>query len=316
MFPDPSVRGSLVRVTKPLRCADWALAMSVDPVGTAGRHIGYLLVEWPLPWPPDVNEIAELTEVHQAIRRMGVRMQTVCATDGAAHDQARIVIYRQPFDDGWHRPHVGIERTVEPAHIAAQALDLVMTFDGDPVRGTDVLICGHGRRDVCCGSKGTALAAKLGRIPDALGDGVRLWRTSHLGGHRFAPTALVLPDATSWAFLDATALTQIVTRAAPPSGFSGCYRGCTGLANAPAQAVERAVLCEAGWRVLDRPRRAIQALGGEVTFEIREANGSLSAWRAIVTEGRRLPVASCGTPADRVEEAAEMLVGSFEPLTT
>ena len=50
--------------------------------------------------------------------------------------------------------------------------------------------------DRCCGSLGTALAQELLADPLQLGDDVRVWRTSHTGGHRFAPTALVLPQGT------------------------------------------------------------------------------------------------------------------------
>lgn len=57
--------------------------------------------------------------------------------------------------------------------------------------GTDpvLLVCTHAKRDQCCALEGRpildALAGELG--PDAL------WECSHLGGHRFAPTTLLLP---------------------------------------------------------------------------------------------------------------------------
>lgn len=60
---------------------------------------------------------------------------------------------------------------------------------GNPVSGPIVLVCAHGRRDACCARLGPplfdALAQRL--APD------RLWQSSHLGGHRFAPNVLVLP---------------------------------------------------------------------------------------------------------------------------
>lgn len=55
-----------------------------------------------------------------------------------------------------------------------------------------VLVCTHGSRDRCCGVLGGAIFAQLKNqlrpiLPDAV------WQVSHLGGHRFAPTALCLP---------------------------------------------------------------------------------------------------------------------------
>ena len=50
------------------------------------------------------------------------------------------------------------------------------------------LVCVHGRRDRCCAQRGmpvfSAFAAQVGQAA---------WQTSHLGGHRFAATLVVLP---------------------------------------------------------------------------------------------------------------------------
>ncbi len=52
-----------------------------------------------------------------------------------------------------------------------------------------LLVCGHGKRDVCCARLGPPLA---GELAGHLGSD-RVWQSSHLGGHRFAPNAVVLP---------------------------------------------------------------------------------------------------------------------------
>lgn len=51
-----------------------------------------------------------------------------------------------------------------------------------------VLVCTHGSRDRCCGVLGGVIFRQLNQL---LGDVV--WQVTHLGGHRFAPTALCLP---------------------------------------------------------------------------------------------------------------------------
>lgn len=61
-----------------------------------------------------------------------------------------------------------------------------------------LLICVNGKRDQCCALKGIALASRLSDNPD----GDTVWLSSHLGGHRFAPTALSLPMAQALARLD------------------------------------------------------------------------------------------------------------------
>ncbi|MFP5072671.1 sucrase ferredoxin [Pseudonocardia nantongensis] len=70
----------------------------------------------------------------------------------------------------------------------------------DMARAEPVLfVCGHGGRDRCCVIEGRPLAAELA------GSGVDVWECSHLGGHRFAPTALVLPSGYAYGRLDVSA---------------------------------------------------------------------------------------------------------------
>lgn len=292
------------------KCAEWARSAAIDPVGTAGAHSGYVLVEWPLPWPRDVGEIGELQPLVNALRDTGFRLQAVCAAEGL-DDRARVVVYRQPSDDGWCRTSIGVERLVHATRLVDEAVDLVETNDGDVIGGIDLLICGHGRRDVCCGSKGVQLVNRM-HGDGGLGRDIRLWRTSHLGGHRFAPTALVLPDATLWAFLDERSLAAIVNRSADPEDVGAGYRGCSALLSPAAQAVERAVLIEVGWSLLDCDRRAVHQGPNRIRLEVRDLDGSGSTWDATVVEGRHMPIPQCGHPLDEARDTtAEIIVSSL-----
>ena len=65
-----------------------------------------------------------------------------------------------------------------------------------------VLVCTNGARDACCARAGRPAAALLHQrlTPRRTGlfargpVGADVWEASHLGGHRFAPTAVVLPQ--------------------------------------------------------------------------------------------------------------------------
>ena len=59
---------------------------------------------------------------------------------------------------------------------------------GEPVTEPVLLICTNGRRDPCCAVAGRALAERLAAQRPG-----QVYECSHLGGHRFAPTAMVLP---------------------------------------------------------------------------------------------------------------------------
>ena len=64
-----------------------------------------------------------------------------------------------------------------------------------------LLVCTNGRRDVCCAVRGRPVA--LDAAAAAPG---RVWEASHTGGHRFAPTGVLLPHGATLARLDADAV--------------------------------------------------------------------------------------------------------------
>jgi hypothetical protein len=303
--------------SNPLRCAVVTRAGAVDPVGTAGSYAGYLLVEWPLPWPRDIGDIAELAPLHEALASTGIRLQALVPLD-AGSGTRRAVFYRRP-DDG---PFRGFERTecVVPAEqIVAEAIDLVTAAAPGRARvqadvGDDVLVCTHGQRDVCCGSMGTSLALELLADQVGFGNGARLWRTSHTGGHRFAPTAIVLPQGTVWAYLDAATLRRIVTRDGPLDDLLPRYRGCAGVGPPMVQAVEREVFAAIGWSWLDHRRQGSIVGDGRVRLEALAPDGSASAWEATVRPGRTLPVPECGRPLDEAKKSeTEWRVSDLRP---
>jgi len=89
-------------------------------------------------------------------------------------------------------------------------LDFAALAAGDPIGGEPVakpvlLVCTNGKRDRCCALLGRALTLDLAEAMAALApaDGVEIWESNHLGGHRFAPTAVVLPTGYAYGRLDA-----------------------------------------------------------------------------------------------------------------
>ena len=290
------------------RCAEWAREMGVDPVGTAGLYGGFLLVEWPLPWPRDASEVEALGAVHEALAGTGIRLQLVVPRADAP-TRTTVLHRRTPDAAGWFTRFDRVARAVDPGDVAAAAADLVATGTGDTEPFTDVLVCGHGARDRCCGSLGTALA--LGSL--AAGRIVR--RTSHTGGHRFAPTGIVLPDATTWAFLDDESLARIVDRNGPLDDLLPRYRGCAALGPPAVQAVERVAFGEIGWSWLDHRRRGIELGDGRVRLEAVSPTGEELTWEAEVEPGRLLPVPECGRPPESAPKSeAEVVVRTASAL--
>jgi len=288
-----------------VRCSAWARSELLDPIGSAGSYLGFLLVEIPLPWPRDVNEVPEVADLGDLLHGRRLRVQALVPDSGPRKVVAHV---RSGLGDGRFSSFVRREAAVVDGDLRA-AVSAALGGNGaagaaaseggtadEGWRGgeRDLLVCTHGRRDVCCGSMGTDLAVRARALD--LPDGVRRWRTSHTGGHRFAPTFVVLPEATAWAFADLDLLSQVMWRRGSVADVVDRYRGCSGLGGARIQALEREVLRMVGWDLLDRPRVGRELGDGLVELEVDNPDGTSDRWRGVVTPGRTLPVPDCMRP--------------------
>lgn len=118
--------------------------------------------------------------------------------------------------------------------------------DGTEASGPVLLVCTNGRRDLCCALAGRDLVRDLA---EHLG-GDALWESSHLGGHRFAPTALVLPWGTVYGRVGADDALAAVAAAGRGELASEGLRGRSTWTRA-GQAAELAVRRLTGERALD-----------------------------------------------------------------
>ncbi len=289
-----------------LRCSPWTQRQGVDPVGSATPFDALVLVEWPLPWPKDVGDIPELAEAAADPRAvvMAVVPRDIDGTGGT-----RVVHHRRV---GTHRV-VGVDhvvpRTDVPALLAGLLEDVAADSSGRPTAvgaaPAEVLVCGHGRRDPCCGRWGTLLHAELlARAPH-----VRVWRCSHTGRHRFAPTAITLPLGRAWAWADADLLVGVVDRSGEVADLVPHDRGTAALPMW-AQPVERALFAQQGWAWADAEITLVEVdvaedLGSaRVELGWRMADGA--TWSAIgeVVVTRSVPVLVCGESPEAAKKAS------------
>jgi len=289
------------------RCSPWTRAQGVDPIGSAPRFDALILVEWPLPWPHDVADIPELAAASTA---PGVRVMTVVPRHDDGGDGLTRVV---------HHRRAGVNRLVGVDHRVprAEVTELLTTLAADPLGDhaglpsavgeapPEVLVCSHGRRDACCGRWGTLLHVELAARP--LGD-ARIWRCSHTGGHRFAPTAITLPDGRAWAYADVDLLEGVVTRTAPMAGLAEHDRGTTGL-DPWAQVVDRAMFERVGWAWLDRQVEAhVDASASDQAADVRlrwsAPDGVSGTAVGRVEVARTLPVLVCGEPPEHATKTS------------
>jgi hypothetical protein len=199
----------------PDRCSAVAESIGEPLAGTSATARSWLCVEQPGPWGRDALSASHLDT--------GLAAELSALAEGTG---VRIVLIRRPGSHpDRHRP---VPRHVYLAHTApgntwlerASVTDPKELLDLDLARagageagllGTTVtapllLVCTNGRRDVCCALLGRPIAAALA---DEHGEAV--WECTHIGGHRFAPTAVLLPTGYSYGHLDETAASRLLT---------------------------------------------------------------------------------------------------------
>ncbi|MGP4023352.1 sucrase ferredoxin [Actinomadura sp. 3N407] len=152
----------------------------------------WLLVEHPGPWPERVEDLARPAPVAEAVRaaqEAGVRPQLIRRA-GRRRGTPPLQVYAA-FSRG---SEVWIEgrELADPAELAGVDLDALAAGRspglGEQVTEPVLLVCTHGRRNVCCARSGGPLARALTARFDRL-----VWETTHVGGDRFAANLVCLP---------------------------------------------------------------------------------------------------------------------------
>ncbi|WP_030235249.1 MULTISPECIES: sucrase ferredoxin [unclassified Streptomyces] len=276
-----------------------------EPVsGTAATARTWLLLEQPGPWGAKA-----LTSSHldPALGR---------ALEAAAKDTGvRIVLIRRPGRHADRR--MPAARRVYVAHTVpgnvwlhaattsdpGQLLDLDFAalgrgdhrsfgavlggrpHDGDPL----ALVCTNGKRDRCCALLGRPLAAELAT------SGVEgVWEVTHLGGHRFSPTVLVLPYGYAYGRAQAHTLKEVLLGAREGRiVMEGCRGGSAW--ERPGQAAELAVRERTGESAAEA-LSVVRTTGAAPRWEVTVAHCDGRRWQVSVAQGAALPPRpeSCG----------------------
>lgn len=180
-------------------CTTASAELAEPLAATAATARTWLLVEQPGPWGAKALTASHLDpSVGRALEKpaaeAGVRVGLIRRPGRHAdrHERQRRRVYAA--GPSWVRTAV----VDDPAELLGWDLT-ALAGQGAPYRGEPLaLVCTNGKRDRCCALYGRPLAAELA----AAGAG-EVWETTHLGGHRFSPTMLVLPYGYAYGRTDA-----------------------------------------------------------------------------------------------------------------
>ena len=191
-------------------CSEISQIQGEDPIGTAGTAEEWLIIEVPRPWKKDIWQskpeyrpiIGILMELEQRNPNLSLRLMAI-ATDKeySQPGKIRVFYYSRPgnmFAQYDKQEYIVAESQLIPL-VKALLLDPkeLDRFIGDRQNTSDVreiLVCTHTQWDTACGRYGTPLYEKLRKNYASQSQGkLRIWHTSHFGGHKFAPTLIDFP---------------------------------------------------------------------------------------------------------------------------
>ncbi len=206
-------------------CSDGSAAVGEQLAGSAPTAVAWLALEQNGPWgakaftdshlDPELGRRIEAVAAAHSVRPALVRRPGRHADDAVAGDDSRrlLIAFTEP-GASWL-----LEGTIaSPAEV--MNLDWAALRDGevDAVQRSlptlvrsdraQLLVCTNGTRDLCCAAKGRPVALGLAALqPD------RVWEVTHTSGHRFAPTAALLPAGTLHGRLDVAAAESVLLAA-------------------------------------------------------------------------------------------------------
>lgn len=291
-------------------CALANLRSGIDPIGTATPFDDLFLLQIAPPWPSIALQAesvpaglqAALASIVRGGRRTYALLIDADDAPSAPPGKLRFVhVRRRP---GPARRLERREYLVAPQDAPASFASLALgegpgsAVETEGFAGRELLVCTHGSRDGCCGSFGEG-AHRYIRDHHA-GPDLRVWRVSHFGGHRFAPTLIDMPDGRSWGWLSVPKIDALIAREEPAAKLLAGYRGWCAIPN-ELQVAERDLFLAYGWYWLEAELEGAVTDSGNASGQAWSMRYRLPGEEKVVRQAtlRRLPEtteapASCG----------------------
>lgn len=281
-------------------CATASRDLSEPLAATAAVARAWLLIEQPGPWGTQALTDSRFDaglgrELEAAAGAHGIRIALIRRPGrhayGPGPSRRRVFLAHTAPGSPWIRTTVlsGQCRELLDLDFAALAAGdhggLWEPYGGDPL----ALVCTNGKRDRCCALEGRPLAAELA----ASGSG-DIWEITHIGGHRFAPTLLVLPYGYTYGRAYAPAVKDVLEAVRAGRVTTGLCRGRSTW-DRPGQAADLAVreyTGEAAASSLD----VTHTEGADPEWSVTVTHTDGRAWRVRVRASAdgRPTAASCG----------------------
>jgi hypothetical protein len=220
-------------------CSVYSANMGEQLWGTAPRADVWLALEYPHPWgaealaessipAPVKAQLAAILKARVQLIRQSERVEDGIAFFVAAAGR----LYR--FQLGAYEELLALDL----AGIIAGAPDYERFLSDESL----FLVCVNGKRDKCCTKYGLPVYEALSRAA-----GQAVWQCSHLAGHRFAATCVILPQGLVYGRLTPDETATLIASHRRGEIMLEYYRGNAGY-DEPAQAAEYYLRAQTGNR--------------------------------------------------------------------
>jgi hypothetical protein len=254
-----------------------------DPIGSVGTFDHWLILEMAQPWAkgfflehPLLQPIMEMIKTLRQEEGIWVRPLVIAPDrEYSHHDVTRVLYYRRParllakFEkQEFLLPESQIGSLATALLKQPDQLSRFESYRQETSHIRELMICTHGNVDVACARFGYPIYKQLRE--EYAGETLRVWRCSHFGGHKFAPTLVDLPEGRYWGHLEPEVLDLLVRRKGSVTGLRPYYRGWAGLTKFE-QIAEREIWMREGWDWLNY-YKAGQVLAKDEANEERDSD--------------------------------------------
>ena len=279
-------------------CSDLCLASGEPLLGTAGQVDAWLMLEYKPVWrakATDDNDLAapmkawlERTVAAYAAKGLQARPQFIRRPEPSAGERARreaagggIAPRKKELDTTDVSLFVGADGELlhfQGDYATIATLDLLNPHNGfSRIEEPHYFVCTNGQRDLCCARYGLPVYARLRELA-----GGRVWQTTHVGGHRFAPNVLALPQGALYGRVFADDVDAFFTTVEAGELALPHLRGRASFPPA-AQVAETLIDGAQALRGIDGDRVTFETAAGTRSVSVRESD---SAFEVIASCGK------------------------------
>ncbi len=265
-------------------CADYSRQIGEDIIGSATNYQTYILVECPPPWASEAFHSKWIPEnlrfLVEEVKSAKLPVSFLLIANDLSHkiNHTTLLIYQKQegLSSGYDKQEFHLTNIEQVAGVVRKYLcGKNPGYEVKNIVTRDILICTHGSHDQCCARYGNPFYFHAkNTITNLHLENTRIWKSTHFGGHRFAPTAIDLPEGRYYGVLDSESFRAILTRTGDIQCLNQVYRG-SGILPPALQILEKELILYYGWdwfnykisgKILEQSLDN-QTILGELTFE-------------------------------------------------